>query len=130
QVGLDLLLEKAEFDRPLAQPPPRHAEPDCERRDQAEQNLDGNERRAAYHPLFSAAPPPQTLARTFVLAQSESDALRKSAVRPTAVRLLARRPAMAKTLKLGDPAPPFDLPTAGGDPAALPTLRAKPVSLY
>jgi peroxiredoxin Q/BCP len=37
---------------------------------------------------------------------------------------------MAKTLKLGDPAPPFDLPTAGGGRVSLAGLKGKRVVLY
>ena len=37
---------------------------------------------------------------------------------------------MAKELKLGDPAPPFDLPTAGGGRVSLASLKGKPVVLY
>jgi peroxiredoxin Q/BCP len=37
---------------------------------------------------------------------------------------------MAKTLKLGDPAPPFDLPTAGGGRVSLASLKGKRVVLY
>lgn len=37
---------------------------------------------------------------------------------------------MAKQLKLGDPAPPFDLPTAGGGRVSLASLKGKPVVLY
>ncbi len=37
---------------------------------------------------------------------------------------------MSKTLKPGDPAPPFDLPTAGGGRASLGSLKAKCVVLY
>jgi thioredoxin-dependent peroxiredoxin len=37
---------------------------------------------------------------------------------------------MAKTLKPGDPAPPFDLPTAGGGRVSLADLKGKRVVLY
>lgn len=37
---------------------------------------------------------------------------------------------MAKTLKPGDPAPPFDLPTAGGGRVSLAGLKGKRVVLY
>jgi peroxiredoxin Q/BCP len=37
---------------------------------------------------------------------------------------------MAKVLKLGDPAPPFDLPTAGGGRVSLASLKGKRVVLY
>jgi peroxiredoxin Q/BCP len=37
---------------------------------------------------------------------------------------------MAKTLKPGDPAPPFDLPTAGGGRVSLGSLKGKRVVLY
>ena len=37
---------------------------------------------------------------------------------------------MAKTLKPGDPAPPFDLPTAGGGRVSLGSLKGKCVALY
>lgn len=37
---------------------------------------------------------------------------------------------MAKTLKPGDPAPPFDLPTAGGGHVSLASLKGKRVVLY
>ena len=37
---------------------------------------------------------------------------------------------MAKTLKPGDPAPPFDLPTAGGGRISLGSLKGKTVVLY
>jgi peroxiredoxin Q/BCP len=37
---------------------------------------------------------------------------------------------MAKVLKLGDPAPPFDLPAAGGGRASLAGLKGKRVVLY
>lgn len=37
---------------------------------------------------------------------------------------------MAKTLKVGDPAPPFDLPTAGGGHVSLAGLKGKRVVLY
>jgi peroxiredoxin Q/BCP len=37
---------------------------------------------------------------------------------------------MAKTLKPGDPAPPFDLPTAGGGRVSLASLKGKRVVLY
>ncbi|MGD9965090.1 MAG: peroxiredoxin [Hyphomonadaceae bacterium] len=37
---------------------------------------------------------------------------------------------MAKTLKPGDPAPPFDLPTAGGGRVSLTNLKGKRVVLY
>lgn len=37
---------------------------------------------------------------------------------------------MAKTLNPGDPAPPFDLPTAGGGRASLASLKGKRVVLY
>ena len=37
---------------------------------------------------------------------------------------------MAKTLKPGDPAPPFDLPTAGGGAVSLAALKGKRVVLY
>ena len=37
---------------------------------------------------------------------------------------------MAKTLKLGDPAPPFDLPAAGGGRVSLGSLKGKRVVLY
>jgi len=37
---------------------------------------------------------------------------------------------MAKTLKPGDPAPPFDLPTAGGGRISLASLKGRPVVLY
>lgn len=37
---------------------------------------------------------------------------------------------MAKALKLGDPAPPFDLPTAGGGHVSLAGLKGKRVVLY
>ena len=37
---------------------------------------------------------------------------------------------MAKTLKPGDPAPPFDLPTAGGGQVSLAGLKGKRVVLY
>ncbi|ANP44718.1 thioredoxin-dependent thiol peroxidase [Candidatus Viadribacter manganicus] len=37
---------------------------------------------------------------------------------------------MAKTLKPGDPAPPFDLPTAGGGHVSLASLKGKRVILY
>lgn len=37
---------------------------------------------------------------------------------------------MTKTLKLGDPAPPFDLPTAGGGRVSLGSLKGKRVVLY
>ena len=50
QFGFDVLADGVEFDRPLAEPPPSDPETDRERRDQSEQNLDSNERRAADHP--------------------------------------------------------------------------------
>jgi peroxiredoxin Q/BCP len=37
---------------------------------------------------------------------------------------------MAKELKLGDPAPPFDLPTAGGRRVSLASLKGRQVVLY
>jgi len=37
---------------------------------------------------------------------------------------------MAKVLKPGDPAPPFDLPTAGGGRVSLASLKGKRVVLY
>lgn len=37
---------------------------------------------------------------------------------------------MANTLKTGDPAPPFDMPTAGGGRVSLSSLRGKHVVLY
>lgn len=37
---------------------------------------------------------------------------------------------MAKTLKPGDPAPPFDMPTAGGGRVSLASLEGKRVVLY
>lgn len=37
---------------------------------------------------------------------------------------------MAKTLKPGDPAPPFDLPTAGGGRVSLASLKGKRAVLY
>ncbi|MEZ5995876.1 MAG: thioredoxin-dependent thiol peroxidase [Hyphomonadaceae bacterium] len=37
---------------------------------------------------------------------------------------------MAKTLKPGDPAPPFDLPAAGGGRVSLSSLKGKRVVLY
>lgn len=37
---------------------------------------------------------------------------------------------MAKELKPGDPAPPFDLPTAGGGRVSLASLKGKPAVLY
>lgn len=37
---------------------------------------------------------------------------------------------MAKELKLGDPAPPFDLPTAGGGRVSLASLKGKRFVLY
>lgn len=37
---------------------------------------------------------------------------------------------MAKTLKPGDPAPPFDLPTAGGGSVSLADLKGRRVVLY
>lgn len=37
---------------------------------------------------------------------------------------------MVKTLKPGDPAPPFDLPTAGGGRISLASLKGKRVVLY
>lgn len=37
---------------------------------------------------------------------------------------------MVKTLKPGDPAPPFDLPTAGGGRVSLSSLKGKRVVLY
>ena len=40
------------------------------------------------------------------------------------------RPQMAKVLKPGDPAPPFDLPTAGGGRVSLSDLKGKRVVLY
>lgn len=37
---------------------------------------------------------------------------------------------MAKELKPGDPAPPFDLPTAGGERVSLASLKGRQIVLY
>lgn len=47
-----------------------------------------------------------------------------------AARSKPRRPVLAKALKPGDPAPPFDLPTAGGGSVSLASLKGKRVVLY
>jgi peroxiredoxin Q/BCP len=43
---------------------------------------------------------------------------------------MAGRPDVTKTLKPGDPAPPWDLPTAGGGRVSLADLKGKRVVLY
>src|SRR5690606_16775992 len=98
ELALHLLTQEAQFDRTLGQPPPRDADSDRERRDQTEQNLDSNERRAAYHPRASAAPL-RLLAWWVTLRQSVNPATLRFA---TAKSSKPWRPAMAKELKLGD----------------------------
>jgi peroxiredoxin Q/BCP len=46
------------------------------------------------------------------------------------MRPRARRPDVVKTLKPGDPAPPFELPTAGGGTVSLAGLKGKRVVVY
>jgi thioredoxin-dependent peroxiredoxin len=50
--------------------------------------------------------------------------------RASAMRPPARRLDMAKTLKPGDPAPPFDLPTAGGGRVSLASLKGRRAIVY
>jgi peroxiredoxin Q/BCP len=43
---------------------------------------------------------------------------------------MPRRPVLANMLKPGDPAPPFDLPTAGGGSVSLASLKGKRAVVY
>ena len=128
QFAFHLLAEEAEFDRPLGKPPPCNSDPDRQRGDQAQQNLDSDKRRAAYHRRNSAAPRP-CLARTCRFMQSPVPAARARAGGP-AITPGKEGMVMASTLKPGDPAPPFDLPTGGGGRVSLASLKGKRVVVY